>query len=213
LELYHINLFKVKILLVLMEERIIEERKRVRVYTSSADYLRDHPQSDEFDRGFVDLSIQLEGHYDEHIFLKEGEYTWGDRTEIKIWNSPEEFARQHSKKHPMPQVQEHFDSKLAMNIFPRFKRKCLINVFGFSMIPVSKEGYMFEIVGLRDKDGNGVDSARARERYPQHVYCTPDENLKLFQEQSAETTRFFKAFEARQERTKHLSLQCDHRVG
>ena len=145
----------------------------------------------------------------EKIPLKEGEYTWGDYTEIKIWDSPEKFARKHSERHPMPQVQEALDSRSAMEISPRFKRKCLINIFGLSMVPISQKGYMIEVMGLRDKDGKNIDSVRTRQKYPSHVYCAPDELQKRWDAQTAETTRFLKAFEARQERTKNLSLQLD----
>jgi hypothetical protein len=177
-----------------MTERIIDERPQARVYTSFAEYLTDHPEinsgrSSALVRELVNFIIKENGHYDEILSPKAGEYSWGDHTEIRFWDSPVEFAREHAQDHPMRSVRKHFVAELAKKMASRFN-----------------QGYLIEVVGLRDKDGRDISCAMSDEKCPRSVYHAEMERRAEGRRLLQETSRHLKSLDAAHEATKNSKL-------
>ena len=95
--------------------------------------------------------------------LDDRQNTGIDYTEIMFWDSPVAFARKHAQRSPDRDVQEIFVADLAEKIAPRFK-----------------QGYLIEVVGLRDKEGKDISRDIPDQTYPSSVYSSEMEGRAEF---------------------------------
>lgn len=89
----------------------------------------------------------------------------------------------------MRSVREHFISDLAKKMASRFK-----------------QGYLLEVVGLRDKEGRDISSAMSDEKCPRSVYHVEMERREVERKRTKATSDFLRKFEERTARNKNSNL-------
>ncbi len=107
-----------------MVGRIVDERPEKKTYTSLDDWENQHPDCLPLVKALVVADIELNGSHVDYSSPVAGEYTWGDYTEIKFWDSPVVFAGEHAQSHPVRSVREYFLSDLAKK-WPRDSDKVI----------------------------------------------------------------------------------------
>lgn len=158
-----------------MAGKILDERPKEKDYASFADWKKNHPDCPSKLNALMRMNIKLQGHYIEKLLPLEGEYTWGDYTEIKFWDSPMEFAKEHAQPHPLRKVQEHFVADLSEKMAPRFE-----------------QGYLIEVLGLRDKKGKDISEAMSYVKCPKSVYHVEMKRRAEDRRDSQESSNFSK---------------------
>ncbi len=172
-----------------MAGRLVEERPETKIYTSFNDWKKAYPDFSPIANALIKSAIKTNGSYTQRLMQIEGEYTWGDYTELKFWDSASGFAEVHAKSHPMRSVREHFVADLEKKMAPRFE-----------------QGYLIEVLGLRDKNGEDISLAMSNEKCPKSVYHVEMERRAEGRRLLQETSRYLKSLDAVHEATKNSKL-------